>query len=178
MMALSPKIVFLTNDWVWRNPFYGLVIRKAEYYPVSDGMERNLPRLKDLYERGYSICVFPEGTRSPNCEILRFHKGAFALARELDADILPVFLHGIGHVLPKEELMFRAGEMYLEVGERMRPYEEVQAETDSECDRLVTKQMRHYYQEHYTALCAKIETPEYWRFIRKYQEYYKVTSDV
>ena len=176
MMALSPKIVFLTNDWVWRNPFYGLVIRKAEYYPVSDGMERNLPRLRDLYERGYSVCVFPEGTRSPNCEILRFHKGAFALARELDADILPVFLHGIGHVLPKEELMFRAGEMYLEVGERMRPYEEVQAETDSECDRLVTKQMRHYYQEHYAALCAKIETPEYWRFIRKYQEYYKLPT--
>ena len=176
MMALSPKIVFLTNDWVWRNPFYGLVIRKAEYYPVSDGMERNLPRLKDLYERGYSICVFPEGTRSPNCEILRFHKGAFALARELDADILPVFLHGIGHVLPKEELMFRAGEMYLEVGERMRPYEEVHADTDSERDRLVTKQMRHYYQDHYAALCAKIETPEYWRFIRKYQEYYKLPT--
>ena len=119
-----------------------------------------------------------EGTRSPNCEILRFHKGAFTLARELDADILPIFLHGTGHVLPKEELMFRRGEMYLEVGERVRPFEEVSADADSERDRLVTKQMRHYYQEHYAALCAKIETPEYWRFIRKYQEYYKVTSDV
>ena len=57
MMAVTPKIVFLTNDWVWRNPFYGLVIRKAEYYPVSDGMEQNLPRLRDLYARGHS---FPE----------------------------------------------------------------------------------------------------------------------
>lgn len=176
MMAVTPKIVFLTNDWVWRNPFYGLVIRKAEYYPVSDGMEQNLPRLRDLYARGYSICVFPEGTRSPNCEILRFHKGAFTLARELDADILPIFLHGTGHVLPKEELMFRRGEMYLEVGERVRPFEEVSADADSERDRLVTKQMRHYYQEHYAALCAKIETPEYWRFIRKYQEYYKLPT--
>ncbi|MBR4913050.1 MAG: 1-acyl-sn-glycerol-3-phosphate acyltransferase [Bacteroidales bacterium] len=176
MMAVTPKIVFLTNDWVWRNPFYGLVIRKAEYYPVSDGMEQNLPRLRDLYARGYSICVFPEGTRSPNCEILRFHKGAFTLARELDADILPIFLHGTGHVLPKEELMFRRGEMYLEVGERVRPFEEVSADADSERDRLVTKQMRHYYQEQYAALCAKIETPEYWRFIRKYQEYYKLPT--
>jgi 1-acyl-sn-glycerol-3-phosphate acyltransferase len=174
MMALTPKIVFLTNDWVWRNPFYGIVIRKAECYPASDGMEQNLPRLRDLYERGYSICVFPEGTRSPHCDILRFHKGAFVLARELDADILPVFLHGTGHVLPKEELMFRRGEVYLEVDERVRPYDELQADTDSERDRLVTKQMRHFYQKHYAELCEKIETPEYWRHIRKYQERYKL----
>lgn len=174
LLAVTPKIVFLTNDWVWHNPFYGLVIRKAEYYPVSDGMDQNLPRLRELYERGYSICVFPEGTRSPHCDILRFHKGAFALARELDADILPVFLHGMGHVLPKNELMFRGGDLYLEIGDRLRPYDGVEADTDSERDRRVTKQMRHYYQEHYAELCQQLETPHYWRYFRKYQERYKI----
>jgi 1-acyl-sn-glycerol-3-phosphate acyltransferase len=174
MLALTPKIVFLTNDWVWNNDFYGLVIRKAEFIPASDGMEQNLPRLRDLYERGYSICIFPEGTRSPNCDILRFHRGAFTLARELEADILPVFLHGTGHVLPKKELMFRRGEVCMEIQERVRPYESVEAESDSEVDRKVTKQMRHYYEQHYAALCERIETSEYWRFIRKYQEYYKL----
>jgi 1-acyl-sn-glycerol-3-phosphate acyltransferase len=174
LLAVTPKIVFLTNDWVWHNPFYGLVIRKAEYYPVSDGMEANLPRLRELYERGYSICVFPEGTRSPKCDILRFHKGAFALARELDADILPIFIHGMGHVLPKEELMFRGGDLYLEIAQRVRPYDSVEADSDSERDRLVTKQMRHYYQEHYAEICEKLETPHYWRYFRKYRERYKV----
>lgn len=174
LLSVTPKIVFLTNDWVWHNPFYGLVIRKAEYYPVSDGMETNLPRLRELYKRGYSICVFPEGTRSPKCDILRFHKGAFALARELNADILPVFLHGMGHVLPKEELMFRGGDLYLEIAERIRPYDNVEAETDSERDRMVTKQMRHYYQEHYAEICTRLETEEYWRYFRKYQERYRV----
>ena len=148
MMTLTPKVVFLTNDWVWRNPFYGLVIRKAECYPASDGIEKNLPRLRDLYDRGYSICIFPEGTRSPHCDILRFHKGAFAIARELGADILPVFLHGMGHVLPKEELMFRGGEMFIEVEKRVRPYDEPSEAAGIERDREVTKQMRHYYQVH------------------------------
>ena len=174
MMSLTPKIVFLTNDWVWRNPFYGLVIRKAECYPASDGMEQNLPRLRDLYARGYSICIFPEGTRSPKCEILRFHRGAFTLARELGADILPVFLHGVGHVLPKEELMFRQGDIHIEIGERIRPYENVQADTESECDRVVTKQMRHFYQDHYAEICQELETPEYWRHFRRYQDRYKI----
>jgi 1-acyl-sn-glycerol-3-phosphate acyltransferase len=174
LMMLTPKIVFLTNDWVWNNPFYGMVIHKAEFYPVSNGIENHVQQLQSLYERGYSICVFPEGTRSPKCEILRFHKGAFALARELDADILPIFIHGMGHVLPKEELMFRGGDLYLEIAERVRPYDSVGADTDSERDRLVTRQMRHYYQEHYAEICASLETEEYWRFFRKYQERYKL----
>ena len=144
MMSITPKLVFLTKDWVWRNLFFRALIRNAEYYPVSDGMEKNLPRLRDLYERGYSICVFPEGTRSPNCDILRFHKGAFALARELGADILPVFLHGSGHVLPKKEVLFSEGEIYMEVAERQRPYDAVEADTEIERDRAVTKQMHRY----------------------------------
>jgi 1-acyl-sn-glycerol-3-phosphate acyltransferase len=76
-IMLNPKVVLLTTDWVWKNPIYGLVIRYAEYYPVSDGYDKNVERLKRLVERGYSIVVFPEGTRSVTGEILRFHKGAF-----------------------------------------------------------------------------------------------------
>lgn len=176
MMSLTPKIVFLTNDWVWKNLFFRALIRNAEYYPVSDGMEKNLPRLRDLYERGYSICIFPEGTRSPECDILRFHKGAFVLARELGAEIQPIFLHGFGHVMPKKEVVFREGELYVEVAERVQPYDGVEAELESERDLQVTKRMRHYYQAHYAELCEQLETPEYWRFIRKYQDYYKIPS--
>ncbi len=174
MLSLTPKLVFLTNDWVWRNLFFGVVIRKAEFYPVRDGMEMNLSRLRDLYERGYSICIFPEGTRSPNCDILRFHKGAFALSRELGADIQPVFLHGVGHVLPKNGIVLSEGEFYMEVAERQRPYDSVDCDMEIECDRIVTKRMHQYYQEHYKELCEKLETPEYWRFVRNYKDRYKV----
>ena len=174
MFSLTPKIVFLTRDWVKKRSVFRAAVRYAEYYPVGDGIEENLPRLRDLYERGYSICIFPEGTRSPKCEILRFHKGAFMLARMLSADILPVFLHGMGHVWPKGEFIFREGAMTLEVKERVRPYEQVEADVDSERDRLVSKQMRHYYQAYYSELCQKLETPEYWRFIRGYRERYLI----
>ncbi len=174
MMSLTPKLVFLTKEWVWRNPFFGFVIRKAEYCPVTEGIENILPRLRDLYDRGYSICIFPEGTRSPKCDILHFHKGAFMIARELQSDILPVFLHGFGHVIPKGESIFREGDIYVEVAERMRPYEGVKGKSDNDVDRIVTKQMRHYYRDHYAEICEELETPEYWRYVRKYQERYKV----
>ena len=61
---LNPKVVLLTTDWVWKNPMYGVIIRFAEFYPVSDGYDKNVERLKSLVERGYSVVVYPEGTRS------------------------------------------------------------------------------------------------------------------
>lgn len=122
IMALYPKIVFLTNDWVWNNSVFGNMIRYAEYYPVSAGIDNLMPKLRDLRDRGYSIMVFPEGTRSVDCSISRFHQGAFHLARELELDVLPLVLHGAGHVLPKLDFMLRKGEISIEVLDRI-PYD-------------------------------------------------------
>ncbi len=119
LMMLTPKLVILTNDWVWNNPFYGLLIRYAEFYPVSDGIDANLSRLQSLVDRGYSVVIFPEGTRSADCSILRFHRGAFYLAELLKLDVLPVFVHGAGHVLPKKDFMLREGQIYMEVQRRV-----------------------------------------------------------
>ena len=117
-MMLTPNLVILTKDWVWHNPFYGIIIRYADYLPVSD-MEQMLPKLSALVEKGYSVMVFPEGTRSPNCKIQRFHRGAFYLAEQLKLDILPVFIDGFGKVLPKTSFHLHPGEMTLEVMPRV-----------------------------------------------------------
>ncbi|MBR1466678.1 MAG: glycosyltransferase [Bacteroidaceae bacterium] len=118
-LVFSPKMIFLTNDWVWHNPFYGAIIRNAEYYPVSEGLEALLPKLRSLVERGYSIAVFPEGTRSKDCRIGRFHQGAFYLAEQLGVDILPMCLYGPGKVLPKGVHHLNKGPIYIEVGKRV-----------------------------------------------------------
>ena len=170
LMMLTPKLVFLTNDWVWRNPFYGMVVHRAEFVPVSDGIENHLDQLRDLYRRGYSICVFPEGTRSDDCRILRFHKGAFYMAEQLVADIVPVYLHGPGHVLPKRDFMLRKGRIDVEIGERI-----VGGQAPDTSATLLerTKQMRHHYQEHYQQMCRQIETDDYWTPYRRLANYYR-----
>lgn len=165
LMMLTPKLVFLTNDWVWHNPFYGMVVHQAEFYPVTDGIEQNLERLRALYERGYSICVFPEGTRSEDCRILRFHQGAFWLAQQLGADVLPVYLHGVGHVLPKRDFLLREGRIDVEIGSRKA--------VPATADLLrFTREMRHHYQAHYGQLCQQLETAEYWAPYQKYVHTY------
>lgn len=175
LLMLTPKIIFLTNDWVWHNPFYGGVIHHAEYLPVSDGIAANVDKLRDLYNRGYSICIFPEGTRSVTNQILRFHKGPFYLAQQLGADVLPVFIHGVGHVLPKKDFMLRQGSIYVEVQKRIKLSEIIKEEKDSDLALLrITNQIHHYYKEHYKEICDRIETEEYIDNYRKLSEYYQM----
>ena len=111
MLALTPNLVVLTNDWVWRSPFYGYVIRNAEYFPVSAGIDTLMPRLRELVAKGYSIAVYPEGTRSSDGSIGRFHSGAFYIAEQLGLPIVPAVMYGANHVLPKGQCYMRKGMM-------------------------------------------------------------------
>ena len=167
-IMLHPKMVLLTTNWVWKNPIYGLVIRYAEYYPVSDGYDKNVERLKKLVERGYSIVVFPEGTRSVTGDILRFHKGAFSLAQALHLDILPVFIHGASHVMPKNDIVLREGQLSVEIGERM-PADEVQAMES----RALTSQYHKYYIQHFDEIRRQRENTEYVLPFVRYKYVYK-----
>lgn len=154
LLMLTPKMVVITNEWVWRNPIYGPLIRRAEFVPAAEGVENYMPQLRSLVERGYSIMVFPEGTRSEDCRILRFHKGAFHLAQELGLDIVPVCLNGVGYVLPKRELMLRKGHISVTVGKRVSASDTSWGEDP----RSRTQAFHRYYIEWYGNLESKTES--------------------
>ena len=169
LMSLTPKIVFFTNEWTWNNPFYGNVIHRAEFMTVTGGYESNIPKLKDLVRRGYSIAVFPEGTRSPESKILRFHKGAFLLAEQLEVDLMPVFLHGAGDALSKNEFMLEKGTITVEIGERLSCDDTSMGETARE----KTKGFHKLFITHYDELRDRLEDSNYWADFVKHQYLYK-----
>lgn len=121
LLMLTPKMVVVTNKWVWNNPFYGLVIRYADFCPVEKLMADDMNGLEKFVSDGYSVLVFPEGTRTVDGKIGRFHKGAFYMAEKFGLDILPVILHGFNDVLPKQDLLLRKGRMTVKVLDRISP---------------------------------------------------------
>ncbi|MBQ3438855.1 MAG: 1-acyl-sn-glycerol-3-phosphate acyltransferase [Bacteroidales bacterium] len=165
ILALHPKLILMTNEWVWNSPFYGYLIRKAEFYPVMEGLEKNLEHMKDLTARGYSIVIFPEGTRSPDCRIQRFHRGAFLSARELGLPVLPLYIHGFGYALPKKDFLLRKAGLYMEVGKRFEVPEGDLA--------AFTREVRHRYQAEYARIRRERETAAYNAVYVRYQYLYK-----
>ena len=172
LLMLTPKLIILTNNWVWHSPFYGQLIRYADFYPVTEGLDRTLEHLREAKRQGYSIAIFPEGTRSPDCSLLRFRRGAFFLAEQLNMDLLPVVLHGTGHVLPKQDFMLRRGSIHVRVLPRITP-----ADTRFGTDHIArARQLRQFYRAEYEALCRRVETPAYFTDLVLHNYIYKGPS--
>lgn len=158
MVSLHPKIVLMTNDWVWNSPFFGRVVKYADFYPVSSGAENSVEQLKVLYERGFSIMIFPEGTRSPDGNMKRFKKGAFFLAEQLGADIQPIILHSTGGCIKKHDLLVNSNTVTIKFLPRIAANDKQWGTEYQER----TKNIAHYFKQEYYTLCEQVETPRFY----------------
>ena len=113
------KVAFLVNDWVYRSPVFGKAVQSAGFYPVSEGIDGSVDHLKKQLDFGFSLMVFPEGTRSRTNDIQRFHKGAFFLAEQLQLDIIPVYIHGNSETIPKGDTVIYDGHIITTIGKRI-----------------------------------------------------------
>ncbi len=163
ILLLSPKIFVLTNEWVWKNPFYGLIIRYIDFYPIYTGIDNGYEKIKAKVDKGYSVLIFPEGTRTKDGNILRFHQGAFSLADYLGLDILPILLHGAYNCMPKTEFFLRAGHVTLKFFDRIK-VEPVDIEKGITY-RPQAKKMTAFYRKQYALLRKEKETVDF--FARK-----------
>jgi 1-acyl-sn-glycerol-3-phosphate acyltransferase len=156
---LSPKIIFLVSDWVYNSPIFGVGVRLAGFYPVSNGIDNGVEHLREKVNQGFSLMVFPEGTRSLDNSIKRFHKGAFYLAEQLHLDIIPVVIHGYSEVLPKGDFIINGGKTTVEILERIAVNNPNFGIDYSER----TKKMAVFFKEYYKKMRLDLEGPNYFK---------------
>ena len=65
---------------------------------------------------GWSVAVFPEGTRSADGSLRQFKKGAFHIAMAAHLPIVPIGIAGARDVMPKYGRLLRPGAVYVTVG--------------------------------------------------------------
>lgn len=158
---LHPKICFLVNDWVYNSPVFGKAVQRADFYPVSSGIENSLEPLQKKINQGYSLMAFPEGTRSLSNKIKRFHKGAFYLANEFNLDILPVLIHGNSEVNPKGSFIIKDGSITVEILPRIKAQDNSFGENHTQ----QAKQIGAYFKSEFLKLRESIEGPKYFHQI-------------
>ena len=114
-LSLSPKIVMIVKDYVWYNPFLGVVARYLDCIPTSFDDERREATVKRIIDEGYSLFVFPEGTRTTTGEIGRFHRGAFYYAEQYHLPIQPLLIEGMTDYMGKRQFVLKPYDVRLTV---------------------------------------------------------------
>jgi 1-acyl-sn-glycerol-3-phosphate acyltransferase len=91
-------------------PISGWAMRLGGDIPLSRGEGESVRACLAECERalrgGISVMMFPEGTRSPDGELLPFKDGAFDLAIRAGVPVLPIALSGTRAMRPKHSRWF------------------------------------------------------------------------
>lgn len=105
VMIINKNFLFMAKRELFGIPVFGYAIKHMGLIPIDRGESRE--SLKSLFDaakkiqEGYSVLLFPEGTRSPDGVMLPFKRGAFTLAVRTNHEILPFVIEGSGRVLKK-----------------------------------------------------------------------------
>lgn len=70
--------------------------------------------------KGHSMVIFPEGTRSKTGEIAQFKHGAFRMATESGACVVPVTVKGLRDSFEDRKHVFQRRDCYMHVGEPVK----------------------------------------------------------
>ena len=117
---LPRKVRWVAKKELLRIPLWGwafgaggavLIDRKnprAAILNIREGLKR-LPK-------GWSVVVFPEGTRSLDGTLKPFKKGAFHIALETGMPMVPIGMDGAHDIVPLGASLVRAGEVRVTVG--------------------------------------------------------------
>ncbi len=115
------EIRFLAKRSLFRIPFFGWGLAALGYIPVErddprEGL-RSLIACAERVREGYSVVVFPEGTRSPDGRLLPFKTAGFLIPIKAGVPAVPVAILGTRKILPKGSLFVRPGEVRVIVGD-------------------------------------------------------------
>ncbi len=112
--ALPVPIRFLAKRELFKIPVFGMAMRRLGIVEVDRGAGRATHQAVNRgaahnMALGRSLMIYPEGTRSRDGAMLPFKKGAFAIARNLRAPILPTAITGSREVWSPGSKMIRPG---------------------------------------------------------------------
>jgi long-chain acyl-CoA synthetase len=98
---------------------YWLVTGLFNVFPLPRlrGFRESFAHAGEAMDRGYSILIFPEGTRSPDGRLHAFRAGIGLLARQSRVPLVPVALIGLSGMREGTTPWFRSGKLEVHVGE-------------------------------------------------------------
>ncbi|OGW75065.1 MAG: hypothetical protein A2Z72_03470 [Omnitrophica bacterium RBG_13_46_9] len=96
-------LVFMAKKEIFNVPILGPWVKAVGCIPVGRG-SREFKPLKEALQRlkcGESLCIFPEGTRSPDGNLQKAQPGIGLIAAKSGAPVVPAYVSGTNKAMPK-----------------------------------------------------------------------------
>lgn len=117
LAALPRQIHWIAKKELFEIPVFGPSMRRGGYIPLDRGDGRKALQSMDeaaaTIHQGKSVVLFPEGTRTPDGNLLPFKRGGFILARKADVPVIPVTINGSGRINPAGKIRLYSGGIHI-----------------------------------------------------------------
>ena len=112
-----PNAIFIHKKQLFWIPIFGQYLKKINMISIdrkkgTSAIRTMLKKTKKKVELGYSIIIFPEGTRKKPGEPPDYKSGFFGVYREINKKILPVALNS-GNFWPKDSFIKKPGHIII-----------------------------------------------------------------
>ncbi len=96
-----------------------LALGTVPFVRTGGSSKESLQLLKDLVGKGWSVLIFPSGTRGTGAT--GFKRGFAYLAVDCDVPVVPLYLHGLERVMPKGSFIPLPGGVIVAIGAPIPP---------------------------------------------------------
>ncbi len=111
---------FIVKEELMRIPLFGFAMKSAGHVALDRTDHRkavkSMKEAAEKMDRGISMLIFPEGTRSEDGKLQTFKNGGFRLALKVGCDVVPVAIINSRHIVPKGSLRINKGTFGLHIG--------------------------------------------------------------
>lgn len=104
----------------WMKLLHNLFLDRED---IKQGLKVILAAIEEV-KSGYSICIYPEGTRNKTEEdMMQFHEGSFKIATKTGCAVIPVTMYNMESLFEKHFPIVKAADVYVDFGRPIRPDE-------------------------------------------------------
>lgn len=146
---LKPPTFFLARDTLFANWFSKRLLTSVNAIPVRratahlSAIKKIISKLKD----GFSVCIFPEATRTSDGRIARLKSGFGLICRRGNAALVPVVIEGAFECWPRNKKMFIPGKKVVVCYGCPIKVEEIKNMDDKQLAEIVIGKMRQMQKE-------------------------------
>jgi len=119
LFCLFRPFKWLAKESLFKIPVIGWNMSLNRYIAIKRDSLKNrgaaFQECRKWLQRGTSIIIFPEGTRSKTGEMRNFHSGAFRLAIEEKINIVPIAIKGTRNILQKHSFLLGPGKIFIKI---------------------------------------------------------------